>query len=160
MTLPIFHCYCQINWIAFLHYLHVAIKPVILYKSVLKHVLSELFPLLVTPLTNVGRVECYVFLSCFQGYYHLKLMWSFYFLVSRLLCTFNDLVELGAYIVQGIWRMLANAWVDVHFSLLEKLCHVDFIIISIRHLHVSHSATYLPPKIWHEHCFQFLLGQL
>ena len=46
----------QIDWIALLHYLHVAIKPVILYKSVLKHVLSELFPLLVTPLTNVGRV--------------------------------------------------------------------------------------------------------
>ena len=30
----------------------------------------------------------------------------------------------------------------------------------LRHLHVSHNAPYLPPKILHKHCFQFLLGQL
>ena len=28
----------------------------------------------------------------------------------------------------------------------------------IRHLHISHNAPYLPPKILHKHCFSFLLG--
>ena len=31
---------------------------------------------------------------------------------------------------------------------------------AIRHFHISHNAPYLPPKIWHKHCFQFLLGRL
>ena len=30
--------------------------------------------------------------------------------------------------------------------------------ISIRHLHISHSAPYLPPKIWHNLYFSFLFG--
>ena len=29
-----------------------------------------------------------------------------------------------------------------------------------RHFHISHNASYLPPKILHKPCFQFLLGQL
>ena len=28
----------------------------------------------------------------------------------------------------------------------------------IRHLHISHNAPYLPPKILHKFCFSFLLG--
>ena len=31
---------------------------------------------------------------------------------------------------------------------------------AIRHLHVSHNAPYLPPKILHTHYFHFLLGRL
>ena len=30
----------------------------------------------------------------------------------------------------------------------------------IRHLHFSHNAPYLPPKILHKRCFQFLLRRL
>ena len=30
----------------------------------------------------------------------------------------------------------------------------------INHLHISHNVPYLPPKILHKHCFQFLLGRL
>ena len=30
----------------------------------------------------------------------------------------------------------------------------------IRHLHISHKAPYLPPRILHKHCFKFLLGRL
>ena len=30
----------------------------------------------------------------------------------------------------------------------------------IRHLHISHDAPYLPPKILHKRCFQFPLGPL
>ena len=30
--------------------------------------------------------------------------------------------------------------------------------LSIRHLHISHNARYLSPKIWHILCFSFLLG--
>ena len=30
----------------------------------------------------------------------------------------------------------------------------------MRHLHISHNEAYLPPKILHKHCFQFLLGRL
>ena len=30
----------------------------------------------------------------------------------------------------------------------------------IRHLHISHNAPYLPPKILHKYCFEFLLGRL
>ena len=33
-------------------------------------------------------------------------------------------------------------------------------ILLIRHFHISHNAPYLPPKILHKHCFQFLLGRL
>ena len=33
-------------------------------------------------------------------------------------------------------------------------------MLAIRHLHISHNAPYLPPKILHKHCFQFLLGRL
>ena len=29
---------------------------------------------------------------------------------------------------------------------------------AIRHLHISHKAPYLPPKILHNLCFSFLLG--
>ena len=29
---------------------------------------------------------------------------------------------------------------------------------SYAHLHISHKATYLPPKILHDLCFSFLLG--
>ena len=29
---------------------------------------------------------------------------------------------------------------------------------SIRHFHISHNAPYLPPKIFHNLCFSFLLG--
>ena len=28
----------------------------------------------------------------------------------------------------------------------------------IHHFHISHNAPYLPPKILHKHCFQFLFG--
>ena len=28
----------------------------------------------------------------------------------------------------------------------------------IRYFHIDHIAPYLPPKILHNHCFQFLLG--
>ena len=31
-------------------------------------------------------------------------------------------------------------------------------IASIRHLHISHNAPYLPPKILHNLCFSFLVG--
>ena len=30
----------------------------------------------------------------------------------------------------------------------------------MRHLHISHNASFLPPKILHKHCYQFLLGRL
>ena len=32
--------------------------------------------------------------------------------------------------------------------------------VSIHHLHISHNAPYLPPRISHKHCFQFLLVRL
>ena len=32
--------------------------------------------------------------------------------------------------------------------------------VNIPHLHKSHDATYLPPKILQKRCFQFLLGRL
>ena len=32
--------------------------------------------------------------------------------------------------------------------------------LGIRLLHISHNARYLPAKILHKHCFQFLLGRL
>ena len=31
---------------------------------------------------------------------------------------------------------------------------------AIAHFQNSHNAPYLPPKILHKHCFQFLLGRL
>ena len=34
------------------------------------------------------------------------------------------------------------------------------VITPIRHLHIPHNAPYLPPKILHRHCFQFLLRRL
>ena len=35
--------------------------------------------------------------------------------------------------------------------------HLQIIIL---HLHISHNAPYLPTKILHKYCFQFLLGRL
>ena len=34
------------------------------------------------------------------------------------------------------------------------------LILLIRHFHISHNAPYLPPKILHKHCFQFLPGRV
>ena len=31
-------------------------------------------------------------------------------------------------------------------------------LLSIRHLHISHNASYFPPKILHNLCFSLLLG--
>ena len=45
-----------------------------------------------------------------------------------------------------------------YFSLTSFLRAYAFY--SIRHLHFSHNAPYLPPQIWRKHCFQFLLGPL
>ena len=50
------------------------------------------------------------------------------------------------------------------FSCLELTCwrspatQVFVLNHPIRHLHISHNAPYLPPKIWHSLCFSFLLG--
>ena len=33
--------------------------------------------------------------------------------------------------------------------------HCIFCMLSIRHLHISHNAPYLPHKIFHKHCFNF-----
>ena len=39
------------------------------------------------------------------------------------------------------------------------LCRSHFLVpLLIRHVQISHNAPYLPPKILHKHCFQFLLG--
>ena len=34
------------------------------------------------------------------------------------------------------------------------------IFLAIRHLNIYHNVPYLPPKVLHKHCFQFLLGRL
>ena len=35
---------------------------------------------------------------------------------------------------------------------------VSDLLYQIHHLHISHNATYLPPRILHNLCFSFLLG--
>ena len=46
--------------------------------------------------------------------------------------------------------------------ILLKMVHRKCILtdVNIPHLHKSHDAPYLPPKILQKHCFQFLLGRL
>ena len=41
-----------------------------------------------------------------------------------------------------------------HIAVLDVLP----ALYSIHHLHISHNAPYLPPKILHNLCFLFLLG--
>ena len=52
----------------------------------------------------------------------------------------------------------------MYYSLL-RLEMISFVLfpkprnqvrILIRHFHISHNVPYLPPKILHKHCFQFL----
>ena len=45
--------------------------------------------------------------------------------------------------VSNTWNPKYTAWIPEHM-----------------YLHLSHTAPYLPPKILHKHCFQFLLGWL
>ena len=35
---------------------------------------------------------------------------------------------------------------------------MKFVFTHINHLHISHNALYLPPKILHKHCFHFLFS--
>ena len=46
--------------------------------------------------------------------------------------------------------------------ILLKMVHRKCILtdVNIPHLHKSHDAPYLPPKILQKHCFQFLLEKL
>ena len=37
-------------------------------------------------------------------------------------------------------------------------CNADVVYFSFHHFHIDHNVSYLPPKILHNHCFQFLLG--
>ena len=47
-----------------------------------------------------------------------------------------------------------------HFFDAISLCQEPAFGLCIRHLHISHNAPYLPRKILHKHCFQFLFRQL
>ena len=50
--------------------------------------------------------------------------------------------------VNHLKRTIFN--LDLNGEIVAALC--------IRHVHISHNAPYLPPKILHNLCFSFLLG--
>ena len=61
--------------------------------------------------------------------------------------------------LDGWWRFEVNILCIVRVISLSNIQTVWLAwIASIRHLHISHHAPYLPPKILHNLCFSFLVG--
>ena len=58
------------------------------------------------------------------------------------------------------FSLLASVFLIVDSCCYRRILVFIFCLISIRHLHISQNAPYLPPKILHKHCFQFLLERL
>ena len=64
-------------------------------------------------------------------------------------------LELGAELprVKHILEYVPRGLIQLALS-LQSACQIS----NIRHLHICHSALYLPSKILHKLCFSFLLG--